>query len=224
MIMSNIYICAANPESVASDDLVRAITVDPDGFCKDQTGQEEMPTYLAESINTAIALSDALEEYVNVSADYDIYPDVDAFFRIRVSNFRRADGDEQDLELPPSYSMLMAALVSYLDVATACVIDVPDLAEQFNRTHVFIPRRDVTTDAELVEISYDSGADDEVFDLTRALYLFHFDITGSRWSLTVAGSYDIETEKFMDGDSPVQVDEEVLDYAKSDDWYKHKDV
>ena len=217
--MSNFYICAADPESAASDDLVRVVTVDPDGFCKNQQDQEHMPTYLAEAVNTAIALSDALAEYVNVSADYDVYPSSD-FFSIRMSNLRRADGGEEALELPPSYSMLMLSMISYVDCAMATIISVPSLADSFVRAQEFIPRRDTTSDSDLVEISYDSGDDSDAFDITRALYLFNLDTTGTRWSLTLTGSYDIESEKFMDGDDVVSVDEETLDYAKSDKWYK----
>lgn len=228
--MSKFFLCNSDPEAAISDDVARVLEFNAEDFCANQQEQEEMPTFLAETVNTAIALSDALKEYVGVSADYDIYPVADKEgrgFDIRVTELRRADGDSQDLELPPSYSMLLAALVGYAGMEVLCMVSVPALTEELNKVRVFAPRSDVSTKTQLLEVAYDGSGDSETFDTTRALYLLSFDATGERWKITVVGSYDIESQEFRtmdDVNTAIVVDKETLEYAKSDKWYKKSDV
>lgn len=228
--MSKFFLCDSDPEAVIDDDMARVFEFNAEDFCANQQEQEEMPTFLAETVNTAIALSDALKEYVGVAADYDIYPVAakeGMGFDIRVAELRRADGESQDLELPPSYSMLLAALVGYAGMEVLCMVNVPALTEELNKVRVFAPRADVSTKTQLIEVAYDGSGDSDTFDTTRALYLLAFDATGERWSIRVVGSYDIESQSFRamgDADKVITVDEETLEYVKSDKWYKKSDV
>ena len=225
--MSDFYICSSDPEAAAADDLVRVLTIDPEQFCEAQQEQESMPTMLASSVNTSIALADALKEYVGVDADYDVYPKTSAadFFSIRVSNMRRSDGADVALELPPSYSMLLAARVGYIDAATACEITIPVIDRDLQKSQLYIPRKDISTGADLLELSYDNSTDSDTFDITRALYLVALDTCTTRWKATLVGSYDIESSRFIDGsanNAVLNVDKETLAYAQSETWLRDK--
>ena len=221
--MSNFYVCATNPEDAPADALVRVLELERERFCAEQQEQEEMPTFLAESINVAIAQSYALNAYIGADADFDIYPSADNLtFDIRISDLRRADGSTDPLELPPSYSMMLAALIGYADSAYACNIVVPALADELSKVQLFCPRKDIESSSDLIELSYDNSADSDTFDVTRALYLMSADSCGPEWEVRIVASYDIEDGKFraLDRNGFVEVDEETLSYAKSDKWYK----
>ena len=189
--MSNIYIGHLDGKDFFVDSEVSS-----DKFL--EADQTEMPTLLAEAINLAIAFQDAAARDLGIKkSEVGIYPIfTDCGDTLFSATLLSAD---TDTDLSVSDSLLLAA---YMDMAGISLDCLPKRVLAVN-----LPL--CGTSDRLVIITADNDDTGDIVDRTQAKFIMRLNSDVPRWELSVVGSYDIESDKYIsvDGKQELAVDE-----------------
>lgn len=163
--------------------------------------QSELPTALAESVNLAVSLLNALERDLGASdGAATITPFVDSHgdlqTKLWLTKFQRA---EEFGELTATDSILLTA---YLDVAG---FELPDTSGvSTTSSYVNVDNRQVHR----IVVTKDNDESGDIVDRTQAVLLVDFDTLENPWVISLYGSYDIESDKFISADGEIELQPE----------------